>query len=239
MMPPQTPGERKAVVRRHEDMGISLRRSCLVGLGLLVVSVLVERSSPAAEPPLVVDAKAPAGSAADSVEWSLSGAAGPVIAGIARPSSGVWPLSVGLTSTAWQLDLQRHRKNEQFIAGVSLEGTYDHEAGGAGQQLLGANAFIGSDWRYRHWTLEATIGAGLEAAQILQQDVVTYFNYNVSGFVYHPSYQLGFYAQGTLAAAVPLSNAVEVLIKLGVHLTGAHDEDWFAASTIGLRYRLP
>jgi hypothetical protein len=241
MMPPQTPGERKTVVRRHESMGMSLRSSYLVGLGLLVVLALVGRSSRAAEMPLVVETKAPAASTADSVEWSLSGAAGPVLAGITRPSAGVWPLSFGLLSTAWQLDLQRRRKNEQFVAGVSLEGTYDHEAGGAGQQLLGADAFIGNDWRHRHWTLEATIGAGVEAAQVSQQDVVAYSNsnYNVSGFVYHPSYQLGFYAQGALAAAVPLSSAVEVLIRLGVHLTGAHDEDWFAASTIGLRYRLP
>ena len=238
MMPLQTPGERKTMVRRHESMGISLRSSYLVGLGLLVVSALVGRSSRAAETPLVVETKAPIAATVDSVEWSLSGAAGPVIAGIARPSSGVWPLSFGLLSTAWQLDLQRRRKNEPFVAGVSLEGTYDHEAGGAGQQLLGADAFIGSDWRHRHWTLEATIGAGVEAAQISQQDVVVYSN-NVSGFVYHPSYQLGFYAQGTLAAAVPLSSAVEVLIRLGVHLTGAHDEDWFAVSMIGLRYRLP
>ena len=63
--------------------------------------------------------------------------------------------------------------------------------------------------------------------------------FRVTSFVYHLSYQLGFYAQGTLAAAVPLSNAIEVLLGLGVHLTGTHDENWFAASTIGLRYRLP
>jgi hypothetical protein len=232
-------------------MSVSLRGSSLVGWGLLAVSALLGRSSLAADAPLVAEGQAPAGSltaattgslqgSPDSVEWSLTGAAGPVILGVKSPSSGAWPLSWGLTSsTAWQLDLQRRRKDERFVAGVTLEGTYDHDGSGAGQQLLGVDAFVGTSWHHRHWTLEATLGAGFEAAQILQQDVVTYLNYNVSGFVYHTSYQVGFYAQGALAAAVPVSNAVDVMLRLGVHLTGAHDEDWFAASTIGLRYTLP
>jgi hypothetical protein len=237
--------------RRHQSMSACLRGSHLTGLGLLAVSALLGRSSRAADVPPVAAAQAPEVSATaattnspqaapDSVEWSISGAAGPVIVGVQSPGGSVWPLSWGVTSsTAWQLDLQRRRKDERFIAGVSLEGTYDHAAGGPGQQLLGVDVFVGTGWRHRHWTLEATFGAGLEAAQILQQDVVTYTNYNVSGFVYHLSYQLGAYAQGTLAAAVPVSTAVDILLRLGVHLTGAHDEDWFAASTIGLRYRLP
>lgn len=173
------------------------------------------------------------------IEWSVSGAAGPVIGTIQSPSAGVWPPSFGITpSTAWQIDLQRRRKEERFIAGVTLEGTYARDGSGAGQQLLGLDAFIGTGWQHRHWALEATIGAGLEAAQIFQDDTI-FSNSGVTTSVYHPSYQLGLYAQGTLAAAVPVSTAIEVLLRLGVHLTGTHDEDWFAASTIGLRYRLP
>jgi hypothetical protein len=231
-------------------MNVSLRGSGLMGLRLLAVSALLGRSSLAADTPLVTAGQARAASitaattappqpSTDSVEWSLSGAAGPVIVGIKAPSASVWPPSFGLTSSAWQLDLQRRRNDERFVAGLTLEGTYDHGGDGAGQQLLGTDVFVGSDWRHRHWTLEATIGAGLEAAQIRQQDIISYLPPQVSPFVYHSSYQLGFYAQGTLAAAVPVSNAVDVLLRLGVHLTGAHDEDWFGASTVGLRYRLP
>jgi hypothetical protein len=219
--------------------------------GLFLVFALLGGSSYAAVLPLVAGADAPADSIAttttgaaqappESVEWSVSAAAGPVIGSIKSPSSGVWPLSIGIaSSTAWQLDLQRRRKDERLVAGVTLEGTYDHDASGAGQQLLGVDLFVGTDWRHRHWALEATIGAGLEAAQVVQQDVVTYLNPNVMGYAYHLSYQLGFYAQGTLAVAVPVSNAIDVSLRLAVHLTGAHDEDWFAASTIGFRYRLP
>ncbi len=218
----------------------------MVGFAVLLVCNPFAGLSRAANAPLAADTKVPVVSTAatessqpslESVEWSVSGAAGPVIVGLATPSAGVWPPSFGLTSTAWQVDLQRRRTDERFVAGVTLEGTYDHDAKGAGQQLLGVNAFIGTGWRHPHWTLETTIGAGLEAAQMFQVNVVSSY-YAMAAFS-HPSYELGLYAQGTLAAAVPLSNAIEILVRLGVHLTGSHDEDWFAASTIGLRYRLP
>jgi hypothetical protein len=239
----RTPHERTTTLRRHEGMRGSSRGSFLLGLEILLVCHSFERPSRAADAPLVADAKTPVVTAepvttssslpsSDSVEWSVVGAAGPVIVGLASPSAGIWPPAIGLTSTAWQVDLQRRRPNERFVAGVTLEGTYDHAGGGAGQQLLGVDAFIGNDWHHRHWSLEATIGAGVEAAQIYYED-------NYGAFSYHVSYELGLYAQGTLAAAVPVSNDVDILLRLGVHVTAAHDEDWFAASTIGLRYRLP
>ena len=90
--------------------------------------------------------------------------------------------------------------------------------------MLGVDVFVGTTWRHRHWSLEMTAGGGLEAAQ--------FPDYNVS-------YQLGVYAQGAVTAAVPVSSSLEVLLRLGAHLTATHDEDWFAASTLGLRYTLP
>ena len=242
-------GERNVGFRRHECITVWHGRHPM-GVGLLLLFTLLGESSYAADAPLAGGANtanastaviATAGSqaAAESIEWSVSGAAGPVISTIQSPSAGPWPPSFGIMSTAWQIDLQRRRKGDRFVGGVTLEGTYDRHANGTGQQLLGVDVFVGTDWRHRHWAVEATIGAGLEAAQFLQQDVVNYWNSNLSGNVYHLSYQLGVYAQGTLAAVVPVSNAVEILLRLGVHLTGSHDENWFAASTIGLRYRLP
>jgi hypothetical protein len=133
---------------------------------------------------------------------------------------------------AWQVDLQRRKSDERFIAGVTVEGTFNRDGGGGGPQLLGADVFMGTSWRHRLGTLEATIGAGLGAEQLLVPTDPSNSNYQLS-------YQLGVYAQGTVAAAVPLARSLEALLKLGVHLTGTHDDDWFAASTIGLRYTLP
>jgi hypothetical protein len=259
---PRKPDERKTASRRHQVMSVSLRGAIGVVLGILSISILFEPASFAADGQAFVVTQAPAVSAAppttpsplepgttiaarveervstDPIEWSVSGAIGPVLTSVDSPSSGVWPLSFGTSSTAWQLELQRRRTGEQFVLGVTFEGTYDHAGNGSGQQLFGTNVFVGSDWRHRHFTLEATIGAGLEAAQIRQQYNVSYGSAG-TGFVYYPSYQLGLYAQGALAAAVPLTRSIEVLIRVGVHITSSHDEDWFATSTIGLRYTLP
>ena len=175
----------------------------------------------------------------DAIEWSVTGAAGPVFAGLASPSAGVWPPGVGLPATAWQVELQRRHPNETFVTGVTLEGTYDNASGGAGQQLLGLDAFVGHDWHHRHWSLEATIGAGVEAAGAGVDTAQVSQLYGRPIFSGNLAYQLGLYAQGTLAAAVPVTDSVDILVRLGVHLTASHDENWFAASTIGLRYRLP
>ena len=224
-------------------MSVVRRGSLLTGFGILATSILVGTPSGAADGVPPPTAQAPSDSATTvmvalpeaeirPVQWLLSAAAGPVFANLLSPSAGVWPPSFGLKpSMAWQVDLQRRKSDERFIAGVTVEGTFNRDGGGGGPQLLGANVFMGTSWRHRHWTLETTVGAGLGAEQFVPTDP--------SNSNYQLSYQLGVYAQGTMAVAVPLSRSLEALLRLGVHLTGSHDDDWFAASTIGLRYTLP
>jgi hypothetical protein len=205
----------------------------LIGFWILTVTVLLGRHAAAGEPTTI---SVVPGAETSVVEWSVSGTLGPVFANIDSPSSGVWPPSFGLMpGTAWQIDLQRRRRDERFISGITLEGTFNRDGGGAGQQLLGTDLFLGTRWSHRHWTTEATIGAGLEAQQLLVPETF----YGSNSMQYHLSYQLGLYAQGTVAVAVPLSSSLALLMKVGLHLTAAHDEDWFAASTIGVRYTLP
>lgn len=223
-------------------------RSRLLGVVLVVTSVLTGELARGADGPPITDAiaraAAPAATAVaatpaapGSTEWSVSAAAGPVFAAIQNPACCVWPLSFGLTSTAWEVDLQARPGATQFIGGVRLAGTYGRS--GAGPQLLGVDAFAGRTWRHRRWDLEATIGLGLEAAQVLEADVLYGVSPSYSSVAYHPSYAIGAYARGTLAAAVPVTDALAVLLRLGVHVTGAHDEDWFGSSTLGIRYTLP
>jgi hypothetical protein len=225
-------------------MSIVQRGSFLAGFGIVTASVLIGMPSLAADGVLLPTGPALSGSAPTAVvarpeaekspvEWTLSATVGPVFANLLSPSAGVWPPSFGLMpSMAWQVDLQRRRSDEPYLVGVTVEGTFNRAGGGAGQQLLGTDLFVGTSSRHRLWVLEATIGAGLGAEQVLQSDFA-------DSPSYHLSYQLGLYAQGTVAAAVPLSRSLEALLRLGVHLTATHDDDWFAASTIGLRYRLP
>jgi hypothetical protein len=176
-------------------------------------------------------------SSSQPLQWSISGSIGPIIAGD-EGAPGTWWESVGIQpSTAWQFTVQRRREHRRLIIGGTLEGTYNHNGNGNGPQLLGSDVFVGADWRYRYCNLEATIGVGPEAAKGVQYQSIAYPNSTSREFgvwVYHFS----FYAQGTIAAALPLSSSVEGLLQLGVHLSGSY-ENWFAASTIGVRYTLP
>ncbi|HLK92256.1 MAG TPA: hypothetical protein VKZ18_20345 [Polyangia bacterium] len=222
-------------------------RSGLLGIGALVTFVSIGRSALGADASPGTDAIARTGSPAatavatrpaapDATEWSVSAAAGPVIAAIQSPACCVWPLSFGLMSTAWEVELQARPGATQFIGGVRVAGTYDRN--GAAPQLLGVDVFAGRTWRHRRWALEATLGLGLEAAQFLETNVLSGDSFYQT-IDYHPSYEIGAYARGTVAAAVPVGDSVAVLLRLGVHITGAHDEDWFGSSTVGLRYTLP
>jgi hypothetical protein len=231
MMPLPQLGERKMPPQAHGRMRPGWHdRSCLAAVGALATSVLLGNLARAADIAPAADATSPPASTTmtsapprspESVEWTVSVAGGPVFVTLATPAA--WPLSFGSRSTAWQVELQRHSGDSPFLSGVTLEGTYDPSGG---QQMLGVDAFSGMTWRHRHWSLEVTVGAGVEAAQRLDDTVGI-------------PYQLGVYAQGALAAAVPVSSSLAVLVRLGVHLTPTHNQDWFAASTIGLRYTLP
>jgi hypothetical protein len=243
MNPPRTSRERRSAVRRHQGMSVPQRGSLLTGIGILAATVLVATPSLAtdgipptaqapANPAMTVIAARPEAERAP-VDWLLSAAVGPVFAKLLSPSASVWPPAFGLMpGMAWHVDLQRRKSDEQFVAGVTVEGTFNRNGGGAGQQLLGADVFMGTSWRHRLWTLAATIGGGPGAEQVVESNGPT-------SSAIHLSYQLGLYVQGAVTAAVPLSRSLEALARLGVHLTTSHDEDWFAASTIGLRYRLP
>ena len=172
------------------------------------------------------------------LRWSISGSIGPVIAYIDRTSWGAtWSSVEFQPSTAWQITVQRRREHERLVIGGRLEGTYNHSGNGQGPQLLGADVFVGSDWRFRYCSLEATIGAGPEAGSVWHSGGSAYSNPPQS--YYYNTYQFDLYAQGTLSAAVPLAASVEGILQFGINLNSADQEHWFAASTIGLRYTLP
>jgi hypothetical protein len=42
-----------------------------------------------------------------------------------------------------------------------------------------------------------------------------------------------------LAAALSVTDSIDILLQFDAHLTASHDENWFGASMIGVRYTLP
>jgi hypothetical protein len=168
--------------------------------------------------------------------WSISGSIGPIIADVERVR-GTWWSSFGLQpSTVWQLSVQRRRAQERLVIGGRLEGTYNNSGNGNGPQLFGADVFVGSDWRFRYCNLEATLGAGPEATNVY---LLAYATPTMEGPYQISVYRFGLYAQGSITAAMPLTGGLEGLLQIGVHLTSSYAENWFMASSIGVRYRLP
>jgi hypothetical protein len=181
---------------------------------------------------LVAEPRRPPG----PLEWSVSGSIGTVVGD--RGS----PLGIGFEpSTAWRLELERRHQHERLIIGGRMEGTYNEPGNGDGPQLVGVDVFVGTDWHFKYCHLEATIGAGPEAAHVVQLDVEkTYSPYGGFQSSVNPYslYRLDLYAQGTALAAVPLGGSVDGLLGVGGHLNAFQDRNWFATATVGLRYTL-
>ncbi len=209
-------------------------------------------SSPAAVPASSPPPPSDAGGATPSIRaeprsppgplrWSISGSVGPVIGGVAPDRGTSWHLYGPQPSTAWQLTVQRRREHERLVIGGTLEGTYNEDGNGDGPQLIGANVFVGADWHFRHCNLEATIGAGPEAARFTPLEIESHAT-TADGYVTEVNgysvYRLDLYAQGAATAAIPLGSSVEGLLGLGAHLNAFQDKNWFATATVGLRYKL-
>jgi hypothetical protein len=142
--------------------------------GTVAIAWFLATAAYAGEGPPVVTGQSRDEAAPTTARWSLAASIGPIVLIPAYPGSRVWPvttLGADPPVTEWQVEVVRRRDDQRMIIGGALEGTYGHEQGGAwangvGPQLLGAHAFVGGSWRFRSFSLDGTLGAGLEAAQV-------------------------------------------------------------------------
>lgn len=218
-----------------------------VALGVVAIAAVLATPAHAREEPPVVAGQTGDRDAPPAARWSVAASIGPIVLITTTPGTRVGPVTtLGANSpvTAWQVELVRRRDDRRMIFGGALEGTYGHEQGGSwangiGPQLLGAHAFVGAAWRFRSLSLDGTLGAGLEAAQV----TVPYSVYvSPSEFISGQSstHDLGVYFQGALAAALSITDSIDVVLQFATHLTPSlRDESWFGASMIGVRYTLP
>jgi len=185
--------------------------------------------------PMIAARAEPAG-VASPLRWSVSGSLGPALAAFNRFGYFEW-ISPSAPVTAWQISVQRRREDQRLVIGGALQGIYSSDGNalsGPGVPLLGANVFLGAEWRFRHCALETTVGAGPQAQSTL--DLRGLYGFPLSDGP--TTYRLAFFAQGTIAAGIPISGSLEGLVQVGVNVNASHDEFWFVASTFGLRYTL-
>ncbi len=179
-----------------------------------------------------------------ALRWSISASIGPVIGDFLSGTTFSFQnvFEHVEPSTGWQISVQRGREHERLVIGGRLEGTYNHSGNGQGPQLIGADVFVGASWRHKYCNLEATIGAGPEAASVIRFDFQPYptpgGSNTTTSITPYFVYALDLYTQGTAIAAIPLGGTIEGLLGVGAHLNAFQDRNWFATATIGLRYKL-
>jgi hypothetical protein len=147
---------------------------------------------------------------------------------------------LGVFGTAWRLEVQRRPTGSGFLWGVAAEGT---EGNQFAPQLVGASAFVGSSRRHGRWTLESTAGAGIELASS-SETTVTANQSSTDGFTASvttstgSSFRPALSADVAIAAAHPVWDALDVVFRVGAHLSSVELSDWYLSGTIGLRYNL-
>ncbi len=142
--------------------------------------------------------------------------------------------------TTWRIDLQHQSGPSGFFSGVALEGT----SGSYSPQPLGAMGFIGTARLWARWRFEASFGAGLEATDDVAHTITTSQHSSSNGYVssistvfgtdFHPS----LYGGGAIAAAHPITESLNAVLRLGAHIATVNLRDCFLSATLGLRYNL-
>jgi hypothetical protein len=189
----------------------------------------------------------PAGDAKSSAAhfWTIGAADGPTSNFPLCTQTGVassWPhpcAPLAMHGTAWRLELQRRTKSEGFFQGAALEGT---AGGGFSPQLIGVSAFVGSSRRHGKWTFESTVGAGLELSSV-DTTTLTSTHSSEEGFMSsvtttNNGLRPALSADGAVAAAHPVSESLDAVLRVGAHVSTNDLSDWFLSVTLGLRYNL-
>jgi len=137
--------------------------------------------------------------------------------------------------SSYALELQR----QPTTGGLSIGGALD---AGPVQHLLGALGFVGSRWQRRRWYLEATLGAGILAARI-QALTTTVSNSTVTGTASETTLttqvQPALYVRAVGSLGVPISDDLDLVARLGIHLTSNGRNTDFLSATAGVRLKLP
>jgi hypothetical protein len=175
--------------------------------------------------------RSPSAPTAAMPRWTLTAAGGPTA--MFGSGTGV-PFAVDY-STAWQLEAQYHRSTSSLY-GLAVD------AGPNARHGLGAAAFAGSSWHPGRWTVEATAGAGVEAAMAMVASTemrVSAIGATVDTVMTREA-RPALYARGMIAVGHPLTESLDLFLRAGAHVTAADLRDGlFVASSVGLRLRLP
>ena len=135
----------------------------------------------------------------------------------------------------YQVEIQHQTARAGLLVGAALDA-------GPDIHLLGIAALIGSHRQWRSWFLEATVGVGVEGDRIYVQGT-TLINSSMSGVISENTVstqmQPVLYARAIGTIGRPLNDDLDVVARLGLHVTPTGFITDFVSATVGLRLRLP
>jgi hypothetical protein len=167
--------------------------------------------------------------------WTVSAFGGPTYNVIETDAPGAanWR-PIGFTGLGWQVEVQRQRPGTRSLVGFALQL-------GPERHLLGAAGFLGSRWSRGRWLFEATGGAGIEVVRTMQSEpalVDSTRNGTFSEVQVKLQSVPALCARAGATAGIRLGS-VELLARLGAHLTTMSLSQSYLAGTMGVRFEIP
>jgi hypothetical protein len=195
-------------------------------------------TAPSSEPTVAASARPSEPAAATGPRWAITGAGGPT-ASFFWNDNNIGETPTVLRGSTYELEAQRQASPGSLIFGAALEvGTAPGD-----DQRFGLAGLVGSSWQHRRWFLETTGGVGLGLVS-MPQATRTVTNSSLSGSssetTVSTELQPVLYLRGMGTVGFPISSALDLVARVGVHLasSGGFATD-FLSATAGLRFRIP
>ena len=181
--------------------------------------------------------------------WTIGAAAGPAVStyqlghDVRQTLFGHWPAShvtdfLSETNTTWRVELQHHTDGSRLFTGLALDGsTGDSDA----PEIVGAAALAGSVLQWGRWSLQASLGAGVD----LEERMGTFLTAShssqygfTSSITNESSVRPGLFAAGALALSHPVFASLDMVLSVDAHLSIIDENDGYLAAMLGIRYAL-
>jgi hypothetical protein len=196
-------------------------------------------TEPPAQPaPATVAAKSESPRAAVDARWAVTVSGGVTETLICEEVSSGCSNGNGKTfyvGSHYQVEMQHQTARAGLLVGAALDT-------GPDIHLLGIAALIGSHRQWRSWFLEATVGVGVEGDRLYVRGAAV-TNSSISGvtneITISTQVQPVLYARALGTIGRPLNDDLDVVARLGLHVTTTGLETDFVSATVGLRLRLP
>lgn len=142
------------------------------------------------------------------------------------------------TATVWRIEARHHTNGSRWFDGLTLEGSTGFELEPV---IVGASGLVGSALHLGRWSLEGSLGAGIEVSKRLDVSLLSTRNEN-GGFSTSVTtqnlFRAGLFAAVDFGVSHPIFESFDLLLALDAHLSTIDENDGYLAAMLGLRHRL-